>query len=237
MGIRIHKILGYGWTDFKGWDKDPRINPLNSDMDSTWDDFFKWAKKLHAELTAGKKDDETFRDDRVFSLILLIKMQDALKKKTSVLYDSVYYDDEFGDPNVIVFTIPWNKWNRYDDTLDYYEYYGQYDEMKPKTVLLNRPIYPYESWVDVDGRELDHRKKETFLQLKTLEMFLKNKKDIPKLRHSVATDLGYRDYEEALKKVVPIVPQDIFILNQYLRIIKNDSDVRTLKPMIYTYWS
>ena len=196
MGIRIHKILGYGWNDFQGFNKDIRLSDKFKseneyynceDNELTWENFYIFCKeKYDAIHKQYPKEEDRFDIDGYFYLSWIVnrtKESSYKESKGTMFYDCVIYDPEFGNKKVIIFTIPWNEdWNRYDDIIDYYEYKGK--NLKSKVELLKRPIYPYDFYIDNrTGNKLNYQHIHTYRLFKdTMEKEKSNNEKITLLR-------------------------------------------------------
>jgi hypothetical protein len=171
VGIRVHKKLGYGITDFRTAPDDPDSEyPSMMPADPRWDyesycekwypgrhpqertiqDFRAWCE-LHAnrlrELAAtegwGGGDPKHTRTN-LFLLIEALKDQEKANRHwhtPDILFE---WDNGHGLPGVVLFQCPVHPdWSRYDDIIDYYEEQGE----NRATPLKNTGIWPYDGGV------------------------------------------------------------------------------------------
>lgn len=252
MGIRIRKILGYGWDDFEGFDKDPRIKDNWKDKNYnhnsfTYKGFLEYCEKRLGEIREKypKEEDRMFIDE-YFSLLWIsrgFKNNESSYKELdddAIHYDSISYDEEFGYDNVIVFTIPWQKdWYRYDDIIDYYQWHKK--SIGPHVKVINRPIYPYDFYINSKtGNRVKFEYRDTYSFLNDLikkEKDEKRKLDLKLGLEKVCKEAGFDGTEDASKHFVPGIAEDVRLIIDYFQIFKNPLVVHTLKPMIYTYWA
>ncbi len=133
MGIRIHKVLGYGLTNAKEHlILEYSTHPFwNTNLKTR--DVYEWSQKLgehqaNASLIHREAPDE--------------------------LSDLIHYDAENGDENTLIITMPNDRWYRYDDDIDHNEYNLHYQGVEPVTTVLNhRAPYPYTFFRNVDTGE------------------------------------------------------------------------------------
>lgn len=157
MGVRVHKIIGYGLTDIKhrkGVVKDPRINMDRIDAlryaedrddseEFTVAKFYKWVicnRRRLVQISRSEGLGRTVRDhhcDEGLFLMHYLPRQPRyrgparfqyLAKKDLSFHDIVTHDEEC-HPNIMVFQ-PFTcakAWSRYDDIIDYVEETSQYD--------------------------------------------------------------------------------------------------------------
>lgn len=223
MGIRIHKFLGYGLDDVKcskGYISDERFNLVDGyfskdkDVESfEMSDFIKYI--------VGEADKEKKAEG--FTMLTFDIQQ--LKTQKWDFYDVIRHESEFGMKKVVVFRPFLKDWLRYDDIIDYMEA----KDCKNRLKVLDRPIFPYESWID---KNTGHP-----------YIMIKGKKT---MCHDIIRDLnfgfyrddlGFKNEKEARENIVPLVPEIIRKYCEYLKVFKDKSTCLTLKPMIYTYWS
>jgi hypothetical protein len=228
MGIRIHKSIGYGITDWKR-EKDSRFT--SKMFDDEWDedlnlkDLVKWVENkdnLKLIMKAAKKE----RHEPVIAKIQL----KTFEKSPSDVRSNIVYHSEFG--KVILFQ-PFphtEEWSRYDDLIDYYE--AGIDTLskvqQPKS--LRSGIHPYEGFlVRFRGKPLDvgpNRYKQGRLDSFVFHHLLED----PSTDKALVEDLknNWR----------PSIPVSIHALLLYTGIVKDvASFVDELRPMIYTHWS
>lgn len=229
MGIRIHKVLGYGLTDLKtdkeGKITDPRINPegwLLTDWEYkediwTIEGYRDWLKKHLKEHEKGTEGHFNYTME-----LSLLRERMKKRRKPDLGYRHIIHDSEFGLANVLCITPMFHDdWNRYDDIIDYTESGGMRDYVK----LIRSGIYPYNGsfWDSRDGRRVDGQRLN----------WAPNKED----RARVAQELGFKNLRECNRYMRPIVPAPIRMLCEYCQIFTKTEFVRRLKPMLYVFWS
>lgn len=265
MGIRIHKVLGYGLTDFLGFEKDPRINPKfnynSAEENFDAEKFKKYFKQRYLELKDirektkdvyareyGFEWNHYFRketyDKYVADGYSQIDHIDAIKTgfyfHNSICYN--YFCEESDEPYPICFTTPiYSDWYRYDDIIDYYDNSPD-DDVK----LLNRPIYPHDGFEYIkDGsrarniheiiRHINYLKDEKYVDMSEEEL------------HSILcnnTELNDMcqhcvgvNYSEFWDTVNFMVAPIVYEYLRFTGMFINEQEIRKLKPMIVTYWS
>jgi len=243
MGIRIHKVLGYGLTDVAfnrdSWslEDDPRFYKdsfLFNENDYTDKYTIEGFIKYLVERVEVMGDDDLSR----FELRLLIRqLEDPEEKRKYYFFDSINYDMEMGLDGVMCFVPPsqYKEWVRYDNTIDYYDPVNRSDDggIKESVIMIDRALYPWESYVNIKempptrltGTKLPH-----FYSLKNLGF--DNIVDTPGLYES----FGVANNEEFRTLIVPAVPLELVELLKYLKIFNKEEDIHQLRPMIYGWW-
>lgn len=232
MGIRIHKVIGYGLTDVKtrGYKiADGRINRksmLLSDEESRFDalDYFEWVKKKN-EIRKDNEDYVSLNLDGMW-----LSPAEAQQEYSKVRnYHLCHWGSEYMMKNVLCL-IPLSEhknWFRFDDIMDYIESDGE-NQVK----ILKNGIYPYEGLMDARNGQL--------LKSSELNMWRfmhRNKGDYTLELDIISQQLGFADYAEANANIVPNVPAPIRDLVEYSRLFTNPDTIYQLRPMIYEYWS
>lgn len=238
MGIRVHKVIGYGLTDLKckrnARIKDPRIDPtgyLGVDCEVQEEQF---TRKGYIEFLKGLRDSAPKGERFPIELELGWWNGDHFPRlKTWEPYESVKHDPEYGLPRVLLVCPPemTENWQHYDKPIDYYEETLNHKQLN-RFQLLPGGAYPYEGpFCDIrDGRAL----KDGIELRRVMTGMYKFK---PPVKDEFAKKFGFKDFKEAKKYITPTVPDSVRFLCRYLRLFKDDSTIHTLKPMIYVYWS
>jgi hypothetical protein len=226
MGIRIHKILGFGLDDVKTNEatnqiNDERLNYKDNPWFNTLDvrSFYQWWI-----------DNEKDKHNKFYAELYLKDLEqghiDASVKRFS------FYEDEGGLPNVLAFIAPSvaNEWFRYDDAIDYYE---ARPNLESTVQIINRTIFPWDTYWDtttIPPKKLNGTQFQTFVSY-TQSLEDENFK--------IANIFAERLIEERINidKVRPSIPPEIVALVKYMKIFKEDKHIYEMKPMIYTYWS
>jgi hypothetical protein len=250
MGIRVHKIMGYGFLRSK-LDKDPRFKEnvfspkegsiLNGDLRQPLIDFIEKNSYKTTDVI-GEKYDEKNGDYRCeLAALKMVGLYSDLKDTPINIYDVVhynYYDTEKDIPiGPVVFTIPYNEdWRRYDNTMDWVEEtqkFGQLDHVNRIVDSYNqsRAIYPYESYIN---RNTGERIRCSSLERHLITERLKQG-EVIKLKDN--NEFGLKTLVEWQRYIVPKLPPFIEIFCDCFNIFKNPLTKYRLRPMIYTYWS
>lgn len=242
MGIRIHKVLGYGLDDLSIKDnsynlaEDPRIDPEGfyaryfKDYQEALDAYPLDRFRVELELVCAHSDGVEKYDLRLLKHQL---EKGEIASDASNLYTQIMtWDPEYGDSKVIVFTPPGHSdWFQYDSIIDYYEA----DDANPSVRKTNRPIYPYMSWIDI-------RNPSRKDNLDRLAFLIQQLEEYPDIRDKVDSDklqsrYGFSSLNEAKDNLIPYIPNSLVELIRYLRVFKDPKDIYQLRPMIYTYWA
>ena len=258
MGIRIHKVLGYGVDNLKhgkkGWDiEDPRIDAkkfqeLHDEAYETGvPEIIKWLKKEKNDLVGFYKKhhpSKVVEDKKYYDLdytMFLRGIEDhADKKEISDFGGSVIHDGEYGLPNVLMFVPPTcPDWRRYDDAIDYHEETGRGGQANWCKVLKSSGIFPWSGrWIRFrdpkPGVLKDDAKKDDLINLDPM---------------SYGQLVGWWDEKaqplakgDALKHFLedyrPVIPMDVMAVLWFMKDVFKDIDsfVNELGPMIYVYW-
>ncbi len=216
MGTRIHKVLGYGLTNAK--EHIISDNYGNHDFWSTTvkpKDIFDWSKANGIQPNASRiyrDHDETI--DRL-----------------------IHYDDEYGDENVLVITLPDEGWHRYADDLDAYEHSIRYESYETHVdVLKHTTLYPYSFFVNVDTGERLYPDEfrvlcSHFGGINGWKNFCDDGETLKKYSNIKTLE----DFERTIKPELPDIVQYIVWKSG---LFKNPlKTIKQLTPMIYTYWS
>jgi hypothetical protein len=256
MGIRIHKVMGYGLTDLK-CDQykivDERINPdgilgnPENEEDYTREGFIDYLKSLHPGVKDFSENGEMTSLDFSKQSVIHASLeyhQLTSKKNWEPIY-SIIYSAEFGLSNVL-FIIPpceYENWRRYDDPIDYMESLIRSRQGESEInyfTLTNCGIFPYDFAMDNRTGEMlkDQCAEAYYLRRRVLEcdnVLNQNEKDVV-LKH-LATSMGFASVEECDKHLAPFVPYNVRFLERYTKLFRDPSIVFSLRPMLYVYWS
>lgn len=235
MGIRIHRILGFGLTDVKS--KGTRIADPRFDMESAalrheYEDqfsrknFIKFLKSEQKQLSEHNR------------LFLNLALDQIGKNKRFDPLRCLVHDGEYGLRRVFVSVIPssFDSHYRYDDMLDYYM-----DERKSgpcnHVKLLHGNIYPYCAYIDSrTGEQVPDELAFPFIRLV-------NDVDKKDRRYSDAAgemcDLFRKRLDEnfdPFHHLAPEKPIDLICLLKFCKVFVEDATIWSLRPMVYTYW-
>lgn len=239
MGIRIHKVLGYGLDNVKtkkGNIIDTRFKPV--------DDLYEWMEyKEHSFRKWMLKN-----VDKIPGIIKTLVPSKALDnyKKLTFLYivkqkekknqNLFVYDFDSGRPNVIMF-VPYNytDWYRYDNIIDYTE-----QCVAPKTKVTNL-FKKYNIGIDpFNYMELAPNKKSLINRPYQHPPTLMTKMSMTERRRFID------DYESQGNSIVaqhlkndwiPEIPLEIVLFCIYSEIFRDPNTIYDLRPMHYIYWA
>ncbi|VAW58919.1 hypothetical protein MNBD_GAMMA08-1552 [hydrothermal vent metagenome] len=255
MGIRIHKVLGYGLTDVqydeKNWEiTDPRFNPNGYfgiqdvfDREEAFTDkgFDEYVNEIDGD--TGDKFNNLYilqcgRKEALEKNGHTSKNGDLLYNYKDSIESSVTYDSEYGDSNIMVFTPPyWGKyWIRYDDSIDYYDsqHYDEDGGIINGHQMLNRPIYPF------DGYQDNRTTPPTIITHTDFRLYV-DSRDFKKsyantMRENLKERMAFNSDEEIEQAINPIIPLELVELLKYLKVFNDEKIIYTLRPMLYWYW-
>jgi len=235
MGIRIHKVLGYGLVDLKTKEvdkygtrevDDPRFNPngwWHTDWSEREDRWTTEGFKQHCQRLVDESDPYEH-----FALALMLQ-RDFEESHFRDIHYCVSYENEGGLPDVVTFT-PFtdNRWTRYDDTIDYYD---AGIGIEPSVKVLDVPLYPYDGYINNETGERADRTIEQLIYL------YRNAAGEDKfdLQLVALEKLGCElHWTEKYNVVIPEVLVEFF---RYTEMFTDEKTIWQLQPMIYTYWS
>lgn len=258
MGLRIHKIMGYGLTDVKCKDYeiiDERFNKDVTDIDRDLSGFVK-----HLEDILKQKQSSFLEEVNVHLSLSAVKSENPWL--TNREYNNVvHYDPEFGLDNVICFVPPCmvNQWVRYDNSIDYYSdylleknnyIYGQMgNEGRDWYEILDIPLYPFDGYINKEtGERCESKIHQTISAIRTaernlnLELLKTNPyKKIIDTNNFIINNLLKSNDDSSIsnwrEKYTPIIPGDLIQYLLYNNVFKDKQTIWQLQPMIYTYWS
>jgi len=241
MGIRIHKVLGYGLTNVIAnkdrWDygDDPRFDKTGFLFNEFDGGFTVEGFKQHLMACVYAMDDDDL--DRFELRMLIRNLEDPDKKYKFDLYDSIKHDMEMGMDNVICFVPPsqFRSWVRYDDTLDYYDPTNRSDDggIKESLVKIDRALYPWEWYMNI--KELPPTRL-TSTQYSHYNSLRNHGFDKLVETYSLYESMGIDNKEELTTMIVPIIPLELVELLKYLKIFVDERCIYQIRPMIYGWW-
>jgi len=250
MGIRIHKIMGYGFDDLalaeNGWElNDPRIN--NSALDKLYDEetqisnYVDWIQETY--LTGEPKIEHERPVDITDTDLLHIRNLDK-KAQKSILkeYAGRYMvvrpdcDDRGWTAGTIVFTPLWmDDWQRGDDAIDYAEHQqavidsGRFINGQVQNLTYGQ--FPYSA----SYFNLKTKKPIMGSSYSDAQLFA-GRGDMDIADVLVKKD-GFDNFADAQKNIAPTVPLTIKHFTDWLGVFNNPETYLHLKPMVVTYWS
>ncbi len=246
MGIRIHKMIGYGIDDVKYDSSECKITDRrfskNGFMCMDWE---KREETFTDEVFDQYLDEEISKNEDGFGLkILRNTRRDILKNSKNgkysykdSIFDNMVHDAEFGMENVILFTPPYfgKSWKRYDDIIDYYEptHHEADGGIGTGITLLNRSIWPFESYVDcrtMPPKRLNKMQWQLFVDSRNSEKYGE------KMAEWLVEEMNFKSVAEMKQMIRPIIPEELVVLLKYLNVFEKEEYIHQLKPMLYWYW-
>lgn len=232
MGIRVHKMIGWGLTDVVHMDfhpNDPRINPDSPLLryEATLEQYL-----AYLERRKGQDPDYSLR-------LELSTLTRAEKPNPFEPQRAFAYDGEYGLPWVLCMRPVWMPdWSRYDNIIDWVE---ETHIKNPKgengldhIQVLPHPIYPFNGIYmdDRSGERITANGLMNFIRLKDhLGQLQKHDQD------NLARELTGMGWDEATEHVVPMVPWEIRRLADCFDLFTGPDVWMQLRPMMYVYWS
>lgn len=246
MGFRVNKILGYGITDFKGFDKDDRLKSdilqvIENDPNKYNSENFKqyvydYLKKTdwndsYGNLVWNFYFDETIHKKKQLSNHFNSTLINC--DSSELLYRFMIYDDE-NESSVLLFTNPIDTtWWRIDNTIDYYEEDGIPDE---KVKVIEYGIYPYNSiFHDIRNKNIVQ-----FQLVHAIKSIQKNggSDDIKnEVINKLLEQSSFKNYDEYKRYCNVVVPEVIVMYLNFVDFFNKDKySALELTPMLYTVW-
>lgn len=242
MGIRVHKVLGWGLSDLEAgkknyWRADPRVNwdsPLLNHEGVSALDYFRWLEERR------RASERKFS----FSLDWAMLAHGGADYAKADLGDCLTYTPEFGMPNVLVLT-PLSKpdWRRYDNDIDYTMETYLRPARKAQThhvEVLQHPPFPFNgTYMDAQtGERLGERVMWWIRARSNYDAMSKARQAtaLAGLDILAAECTPYANHEEACARVIPQITEEIRDLAEFGQVFTDPATWLTLRPMLYTYW-
>jgi hypothetical protein len=237
MGLRLQKLAGWGLDDLIPR-TDPRVN---------WQG--RWAQHAAGGIAYLNWLTRKYGGQRnLFSLdYVLLRSADAARYLRGDVSDCVSYDHEDRQASVIVIRpFACHDWSRSDDTLDYSaeqllpDGFGSYCRRLPAGIFpFNGMFMDAQTGEDINGYE--HHLAMWRNVTANLEKVPLREDTTPEDRRAtldkVTADVlpQYSSYEEARKRVVPRVPDEVRDVCEYLQVLKGNETWRQLRPVLATW--
>ncbi|MER6605817.1 hypothetical protein ABT282_07840 [Streptomyces sp. NPDC000927] len=229
MGIRIHKVLGYGLTNVRTVDgeiEDQRINPDSHFLTDSIPSH-KYQDYLADLADAGDESAELELD--------LLDMAPSKEADTSHLCT---WGKVSNAPHILlVQPVGFPRWRRHDDPIDYEQEVLREDHPSPNVTRTVSGIHPFSAQY-MDVRTGEKLAGETVM---TWHRFQEGKHSDEDLRQrildKIAQGLGYKDHAEAESLIAPMVPEEVRRVCAWGQIFTKPEVCFELRPMIYTYWA
>jgi len=249
MSMRIHKALGYAFTDLEtsvdGEIIDKRINPdsilLNEEA---FDDRFTSTKEALLDYQNFLTSSRAVRPDMDITILRNIQNHGEYFSFPS----TVTHEPEFAFPEVLMVTPVscYKEWLRKDDAIDYVEASLLPDPSTPLKNIHWSGFYPFSTgYINREtGEEYNSYDALDFIRaLNSVQdkSFLTDWRSLPTDRYDAlmyaSGKLGIDNYLTAMEVVVPEVPNDVINLATWSELVPNDRYFRDMRPVSYTYWS
>lgn len=232
MGIRIHKVMGWGLTDVQRDDDghlaDPRINSdsflldLDHEQPASLAAYERYARSRKVE-----------NDPRTWFLPLSPGLRDSEPA------DAVVYKFESADDHVLVVRpVGFRNWFRFDDIMDWVEETylrrddNDADPLESRVEVLPHGPYPFNgSYMRADTGERLPDTVMPWIRAASSRLTPSVMRDLR------AQEAGFVDHDDACNLVVPEVPFDIRVLSDYGDLFTSDDVWLQLRPVLYTFWA
>lgn len=233
MGIRLHKVIGYGLTDVVTKDgtvlDDPRIDADSPFVGGVRPDghlsYLDWLKS-------------TPHDEDDFGLLFEIQALESGQDYGPEQY-AVTWAPEYGMENVLVVRpLTERTWDRSDNPIDYAEHNVTGLEPDNRVHVLRGGLYPYDGlWMDSrTGEQImgPDRPLHTWNTVRRAED--SGWEDRPRILDHLAAQMGFTDHAEAERCVVPLVPDSVRRLCEWGGLFTGPDVWLQLRPLLYVYW-
>ena len=231
MGIRVHKVMGYGLTNVvckKEKIVDPRFNPqgyLRSDSEQQEE---KWTFEKFKKWLIDKKPQ--IPEHHIYEVNWMFQDIDKIIEKKRGFYEYLIHGTEYLMPRVFcVLPLCHPNWRRFDDDIDYVEVCIKNKGSANSVKKINRPIYPYINyWDNRTGKTID------FLFAAEAVRRMAKKEPFSDL---LLKELKFDNEQECREHLRPMVPPQILYMLEYCEVFTDIKTFYQLEPIIYTYWS
>lgn len=123
MGIRVHKVVGYG---LRGFEPSPEVADRLREDETTIKEFITWCEEHREEILALPTRSRSAHERRAtLSLfpIALLSLKEKDGTAATMLHDCLAWDDEFGVKDALVILPPEyaKAWSNYNNFVDWAE--------------------------------------------------------------------------------------------------------------------
>lgn len=191
--------------------------------DSKVEDYFAWLK--------GRDQNEEGKYDQVNLDRWSLADGGRDEKPTPAMHDTCAWNPEYGLKNVLVLKpLMMRDWCRGGDAIDYAEE-NLHGKDWPRVDVLDYPLYPFESYMDVRTGE----------RIKSDDVWMWNRvirsdKEVGDLALDLlAKKSGFQNALQAKACIVPLVPHEVRELAEYLGIFAAPHVWKQLRPVLYVY--
>lgn len=236
MGIRVHKVIGYGLketTPDMFYDQGAFMMEYSRNQLDTHNES--------AENIYTKEGFITYLRNHIKVPFLHIRRLETVRWN---FYDFFKYDHE-NDNSPLVIIPPGNKdWHRYNNSIDHVEETYCYDQ-KNRLIELQQGIYPYSSLHQNQfGKQLDPRvscawwrEQNNILDQDKYPMKQEHIQHIISIQHGLSKLLGFKDYFDAKDNIAPWVPDIVRAFCNYTNLFVDTDTITKLRPMMWVYWA
>lgn len=226
MGIRIHKVLGYGLTDVATEDGavvDPRINTQSPLLDwerKPTEDYRDFVDRL-----AAGGDEDAQLEAALFTMA---------EPEGGGAGNLCTWNGEYGLPNVLVVRpVGFPGWSRTDDVIDYEEETLLHPGCEPRIGSL-KGIYPFNGlYMNArTGARCEATLARTWHRFDRIDSAAS-----AGIVGRLAERLGFHDAEDARRNLVPVVPGEVRRACEWGNLFTRPDVWRQLRPMLYVYWA
>jgi hypothetical protein len=248
MGIRIHKVLGYGLTGPLA-ELEEVVNLDEDYLEGLWEldaaDYLKFLETKY-QITEDYTAEDVINSGVDDGSTILTFMRLATDKEKFPAWKRLHVSEELEDGSAAVVMLPQayaKEWYRNDDSIDYTEFTYMLEQdptadIRDDVKVLQSSPFPF------SGQYMNARTGELLTpsgiasELKWLHGE-SNSTDTKVLqaREKMAVKAGFESSEDYRKNTAPYIPQDIRNQVEWMGFLKNPSDVLRLRPMILTYWA
>ncbi len=224
MSRRINKAMGYGLTGLE-YNAcrfvDSRLDPAGYLCVDDEEREARWSLEGYPDWLENKNTVES----------RLIAAGVASDREAAASLDRcVVSQIEYGKPDAVLFIPPQftRLWQRYGDVLDHEVEALRPDAGPARVEVLTHGIHPWEQqYCDRrTGRRLDYA-----AGVFRLPPVKRQKSE------ALAQALGFSKETEARANVTPVVPDELLMLVEYLKVFADPASAALLEPMVYTYWA
>jgi hypothetical protein len=238
MGIRIHKVIGYGLVNIKhneGKIQDSRFHPDGYLLTEEEEREERWTPAGYLDFLTVEQErlNKNRRENFNFLMECEAEIGYITDQKKWDFYDCVIHQPEYGLPNVICI-VPVSEekhWRRYDDIIDYTEHSHVSrttgNDADDTVLVFNQGIPPYhhDFW-DTRTHQLLDSVAMSLFPIAT-----------PDRKAILAKKLGFESIQDVYMFARPVVPYGVRLMCRYLNLFSDPVTENLLQPLRYIYWS